>query len=492
MIKILCFPLTKLVLFITGFFGAASALRASSTTFEAVFANSRTYLTSSVLWSSTSWLFNLTRLGLVLGLIVFVASVSLLFFAIWKTNPTKKAYKDTIFRLWHSLDIIVVLLIAIYISLYFLAASYNNWWNVSIIIAYPFLAYTVIMFAIAVLIARIRDNEFKRTLYWVHFFKAHPVWKPLGFLFALLLAGNLFLMTAFIHEVAELFGLRGYATLVRVHLSLGRYWEYPLIDMRIILSIFSVISLSALTYIIVLLMNVEARFTRASADKIRAEQFKSELITNVSHDIKTPLTSIINYVDLLKAQPLEDDAKEYVAVLDKKSARLKILIDDLMDASKAGTGNVQVILQEINFAELIGQIAGEFDEQFIENNLDLVMRGTDEPVIIFGDNRHLWRVLENLFSNSVKYALPSTRVFAELTHRNDVVVFTLKNTSGIPIDAPRESLDEQFIRGDRARESEGSGLGLYIAKSLIELMGYSFAIKISGDLFEVEICFNNI
>ena len=362
MIKILCFPLTKLILFITGFLGAASVLRASSTTFEAVFRNSTVYLSGPIFGSTTTWLNNLMRLGLIPGLLVFITSISLLFLAIWKTKSGNRAYKDTILRLWYSLDAIVVLLIAIYISLYFLAAAYNNWLNVSIVIGFPFLAYTVMIIAVVLIITRIRDGKFKQTLYWVHFFKAHPVWKPLGFLFALLLAGNLFLPIVFTHDVGELFGLRAYASLARVWLSLGRYWEYPLVDLRIILSVFSVISLSALTYFIVLLMNVEARFTRASADKIRAERFKSELITNVSHDIRTPLTSIINYVDLLKAQPLEDDAKEYVAVLDKKSARLKILIDDLMDASKAGTGNVQVVLQEINLAELIGQVAGEFDE----------------------------------------------------------------------------------------------------------------------------------
>ena len=160
-----------------------------------------------------------------------------------------------------------------------------------------------------------------------------------------------------------------------------------------------------------------------------------------------------------------------------------------MDASKAGTGNVQVELQEINLIELIGQIAGEFDEQFTGRDITLVLRLPDEPVLIYADSRHMWRAMENIFANAVKYALAGTRVFAELICRKNTVMFSLKNTSGIPIDVSSESLTEQFIRGDRARESEGSGLGLYIAKSLVELMGGTFAIRVSGDLFEVEIVF---
>ena len=476
MIKILCFPLTKLLLFVTGFLGAASALRASSVTFEAVFR------------TTADWVNDWMRFGLIPGIIIFGASVSLLLFSVWKTKPGEKVRKEPVFRLWRNIDGTIFILLAIYISLYILATAYKNWTSLGVI-ALPILAYFVVIIAAAEIVARLRDNEFDRSLYWVHFFKLHPIWRPLGFLLALLLAGNLLLLAVFTHEIGELLGFRGYTSFVRVSYVYGRYLERPGMDIRVAQSIFSLLSLTTLTYFIKFLLGVEARFAKANAEQVRAERFKSELITNVSHDIKTPLTSIINYVDLLKAQPLEAEAKEYVAVLDKKSDRLKILIDDLMDASKAGTGNVQVELHEINLSELIGQIAGEFEEKYIENNITLVMRGTDEPIFVQGDNRHLWRVLENLFSNTVKYTLPGTRVFAELTQRKDNAMFSLKNTSATPIDLPSDSLAEQFIRGDLARESEGSGLGLYIAKSLIELMGYTFSIKTSGDLFEVEIEF---
>jgi len=424
------------------------------------------------------------RFGFIPGILLFGISVALLLFSVWRTKP--KSHKEAIFRLWRDLDGILLILFAVFIALYLLSTAYKNWTALGVV-ALPVLAYFVIILAATEIVARLRDKDIYRTFYWIRFFRAHPIWRPLGFLFALMLVGNLILMIIFIHEVGEQLGLRGYTYFIRVSFSYGRFWERAGMDLRTVQSFFSAATLIALTYFMTYLLGIETRFARANAEQVRAERFKSELITNVSHDIKTPLTSIINYVDLLKAQQLEDEAKEYVTVLDKKSARLKALIDDLMDASKAGTGNVQVDLQEVNLAELIGQIAGEFDEQFIANDLTLVLRGADEPVFVQSDSRHLWRVLENLFANTVKYGLSGTRVFAELTHKESGVVFTLKNTSNTPIDVSTESLAEQFIRGDRARESEGSGLGLYIAKSLVELMGCTFEIRISGDLFEVEI-----
>jgi len=248
--------------------------------------------------------------------------------------------------------------------------------------------------------------------------------------------------------------------------------------------------LIVLTYFITFILNLSAKYDEANVEKIRSERFKSELITNVSHDIRTPLTSIINYVDLLKSLPLESDTAEYVTILDKKSSRLKVLIDDLMEASKAGTGNVKVVPQQINLTELVGQISGEFDEEFTKHNLTLVLRQLDEPVYANADSRHLWRVVENLFSNASKYALAGTRVFAEIGIYKGKPIFMLKNISRNPLELSGDALTEQFIRGDRARQTEGSGLGLYIAKSLVELMNGRFTIRISGDLFEVEILFD--
>ena len=151
---------------------------------------------------------------------------------------------------------------------------------------------------------------------------------------------------------------------------------------------------------------------------------------------------------------------------------------------------MSVDFRNVDLSEIVGQIAGEFDDQFKEHGLTLVLRQPEQPVLANADNRHLWRTLENLFSNAVKYALPGTRVFAEIDLRDGSAVLSLKNTSQAPINQSGEALTEQFIRGDRARQTEGSGLGLYIAKSLVELMGGQLIIRASGDLFEVEIVFS--
>jgi signal transduction histidine kinase len=246
----------------------------------------------------------------------------------------------------------------------------------------------------------------------------------------------------------------------------------------------------ALDYFRSVVLALAGEYDRANEEKIRAERFKTELITNVSHDIRTPLTALISYVDLLKGLPVEHEGfTEYVGVLEKKSARLKTLIDDLMEASKATTGNVGVNLERVDLAEIVGQIAGEFEEQFAERDLALVFPQPSQPVFVQADSRHLWRALENLFANVVKYALPKTRVFADIALRDDGAWFTLKNTSQSPIELSGDALTEQFIRGDRARQTEGSGLGLYIAKSLMELMGGDLTIHTVGDLFEAELRF---
>jgi len=246
-------------------------------------------------------------------------------------------------------------------------------------------------------------------------------------------------------------------------------------------------TITVLTYFAAFLLGMEEKYSQANIDKIRAERFKSELITNVSHDIKTPLTSIISYLDLLKNENLQGKSGEYIEVLNKKSARLKTLIDDLMDASKAGTRNVRLDLQEINLQELIGQVAGEFEDKFKDNELILVLRLPNEPIIFNTDNRHMYRVLENLFSNASKYALNGTRIFVEAAFHDNHPHIIMQNTSRNPVDFSDGEATEQFIRGDKSRRTEGSGLGLYIAKSLVELMGGRLQISVSGDLFRVDV-----
>ena len=223
---------------------------------------------------------------------------------------------------------------------------------------------------------------------------------------------------------------------------------------------------------------------------IKDERLKSDLITNVSHDIKTPLTSIINYVDLLKREDIQNErAKNYIAILEDKALRLKHLTDDLVQASKISSGNVKLELTRINFQELSNQTNGEFSEKFEDKGLRFVVSMPEEPVVIEADGRRLWRIIENLYNNAAKYAMPNTRVYVELTIVGHMVRFSIKNISEQPLNIEAGELTERFIRGDVARSTEGSGLGLSIAKNLTELQKGRFDIYLDGDLFKVTIIF---
>ena len=217
---------------------------------------------------------------------------------------------------------------------------------------------------------------------------------------------------------------------------------------------------------------------------------KTELITNVSHDIKTPLTSIINYVDLLKREQFEDPKIcGYIEVLEQKAQRLKVLTEDVVEASKASTGNITLEMADLDFVEMVHQVIGEFEERFSERNLTMMVHFTDEPSVIYADGQRMWRVLENIFNNVVKYAMEGTRVYAEIVNKQKKIIFTLKNISQQPLNISADELTERFIRGDVSRNTEGSGLGLSIAKSLTELQGGEFNLLLDGDLFKVVITF---
>lgn len=228
----------------------------------------------------------------------------------------------------------------------------------------------------------------------------------------------------------------------------------------------------------------------AVEERMKSERFKTELITNVSHDIKTPLTSIINYVDLIKKEEVQDEKLlEYIDVLDRQSARLKKLIEDLMEASKASTGNLTVNLEECDIEVLLTQVIGEFEEKLQKNQLEVVVDKPDHPVKMMADGRHLWRILDNLLNNACKYSLPGSRVYVALKQEGNEAVITFKNISKTALNIPSDELMERFVRGDSSRNTEGSGLGLSIAQSLTELMQGSMKLDIDGDLFKVTLRF---
>ena len=226
--------------------------------------------------------------------------------------------------------------------------------------------------------------------------------------------------------------------------------------------------------------------SKAVDERMKSERFKTELITNVSHDIKTPLTSIINYVDLLEKEKLDNPtAEEYLEVLERQSARLKKLIEDLMEASKASTGNLPVHLERLEAGVFMVQTVGEFEERTKAAELDLQIKKPEEPVYIMADGRHFWRVIDNLMNNICKYAQPGTRVYINMENRDGKVEITFRNTSKYALNISSDELMERFVRGDSSRNTEGSGLGLSIANSLMELMGGTCNLYVDGDLFKV-------
>ena len=234
--------------------------------------------------------------------------------------------------------------------------------------------------------------------------------------------------------------------------------------------------------------DIAGGFTNAIEQSLKSERLKTELITNVSHDIKTPLTSIINYVDLLKKQEINNaQIEQYIAVLDKKSQRLKKLIEDLVEASKVSSGNVKLNIETINLKELLNQTIGEFEDKLEKKNLKIEMDLPNENVLIKADNRYLYRVIENVFSNVSKYALEGSRVYIKLYKNSNDVNLEIKNISKDKLNISAEELMQRFVRGDKSRYTEGSGLGLSIAESLTELQGGKFKIYIDGDLFKVEL-----
>lgn len=238
------------------------------------------------------------------------------------------------------------------------------------------------------------------------------------------------------------------------------------------------------------LNSINDAVNNAVSARVKSESMKTELITNVSHDLKTPLTSIVNYIDLLKKLDIDDpNAKEYIEVIDRQSQRLKKLTVDIVEASKAATGNIELHPEKLDLCVMLSQMDGEYCDRLDQNALSLIINLPDTPTYVNVDGRLLWRVFDNIINNVCKYSLPGTRVYLSLSKENGVVTATLRNISKNELNIAPEELTERFVRGDSSRNTEGSGLGLSIASSLTELMGGKFKITIDGDLFKVSLSF---
>ncbi len=241
------------------------------------------------------------------------------------------------------------------------------------------------------------------------------------------------------------------------------------------------------------LNGINVGMQKAVDEKMKSERLKTELITNVSHDLKTPLTSIINYVDLIKKEDVENETvNEYIGVLDRQSSRLKKLIEDLIEASKASTGNIQVNFAPCDAGILLSQAVAEYTERAQKSNLELVVTTDDESHYIMADSRLLWRVYDNLLSNICKYAFPGTRVYLSVRKVGDRVVTIFKNISKAQLNISSDELMERFVRGDSSRNTEGSGLGLSIVKSLTALQNGEISVSIDGDMFTTIVSFDLI
>ena len=231
--------------------------------------------------------------------------------------------------------------------------------------------------------------------------------------------------------------------------------------------------------------NIKEGLKKSVENEMKSENMKTELITNVSHDLKTPLTSIINYIDLLKREEIEpENARDYINILDKKAQRLKVLIEDLFEASKAASGAMELNITKIDIGQLLKQSLGENYERFRERNLDIKLNLPDEKIFINADGKRLYRVFENLLSNIVKYSLSNTRVYIDMFKENDEVTIIMKNISAYELSFDTNEITNRFKRGDSSRSTDGSGLGLAIAKSIIELHNGSFKVEADGDLFK--------
>lgn len=232
--------------------------------------------------------------------------------------------------------------------------------------------------------------------------------------------------------------------------------------------------------------SLQTGIKQAVSVAVKGERLKTELITNVSHDLKTPLTSIINYVDLLKKENLDNETvNEYIGVLEEKSARLKQLIDNLLEASKAASGDITVNYGSVDLCALAQQSVAEYSEKAAEAGLDVRIKICEKPAVVRGDGTLMWRIMDNLLSNVIKYSQKNSRVYIDIEDTGTCGVITVKNISEAPLDIPSDQLFERFVRGDSSRSTEGSGLGLSIAQSLAQIQGGTLDLKIDGDLFKV-------
>lgn len=414
-----------------------------------------------------------TRLSLTLYFFFFV----LYMLSTWFTSESKTR---SVFR--HSDSGFIIFLV--FFSYYLTFNMVTSQGRAPILLLLFTIVYVLTLLGSSEILLRIRDKKFFEKFYWLNFFKMYAKRKPV--ILSLTAVLSIYIIYYFL-SIADLLVHRIYIYDGSCSIVVSPTSELSVFN-NLYLDLGFAISLGALTYLIHFVLYLSHDYEEVNEQKVRAERLKSELITNVSHDMRTPLTSLINYVDLLKTCDISDvNALGYIEVLNKKTQRLNILIQDLLDASKVSSGNIVLEKETINLVEMFGQLIGEYDDDFRASDLTMVYRPNKDNMNVTVDIHQFHRVIDNIMINALKYSLAGTRVFIELCEVDKGISLHMMNTSEQSIEILEDELTEQFIRGDQSRHTEGSGLGLYISKHLIELMGGVFEIKVTGDLFEVYI-----
>lgn len=450
---------------------------------------------------------NYKNVLIAIGISIILAILALIYLRIYRRNWNgKKSVLEKIFnKLWIEMQGILILPLMIFIlilSVELISKSFSNW-DIGILLGVCIIAeYYILVFAYNSIIVPMREKGIKEVivrksiLYKIFMISKETfIVRSIGFkIIGFLILTFIFIISLILINEAFIFLLYALAYMVFVIAYIIKFGGY--LNKIIIGS--SNIANGDLNYVIEEkgrgalknlahnINNIKSGLKEALVKEMKSERMKTELITNVSHDLKTPLTSIINYVNIIKNEDLsEEERKEYIEILDRKSQRLKILIEDLFEASKAASGEVELNIEKVDIVSLLKQALAEFDERIKASSLDFKIKLPEEKIYIMVDGKKTWRVLENQIINILKYSLENTRVYIDLEDFKDKVIITMKNISAFELDLNEEEILERFKRGDQSRNTEGSGLGLAISKSLTELQGGSFKINIDGDLFKV-------
>ena len=442
--------------------------------------------------------------------ILFIAMIIIIFIGIGKTNKQEEVYLNSFDKIPLEFAILLLGICAFVtcLALFSMIRSVIAVLGITLIIICTIILYLLGIVFVETLVKRIKARMFIKTTfaYFIYnkikvlFQNMNIFWKPIILVIAFGIGncigflglrnepfiGFMFLST--LYCIGLVYILKKVSFIDKIKKAIDSVYKG---NMKLSLNENEFDGIEKQT--VIEIKDIAGGMSNAVEEKIKSERLKTELITNVSHDIKTPLTSIINYVDLLKKEGLQSErAGEYLEILDNKSQRLKKLTEDLVEASKASSGNIKLNMEKIEVNELLKQVSAEFSDKFNERNLEEEITFTEEKVYINADSRYIYRVIENLYSNVSKYAMENSRVYVDIIQKGPNVIIQIKNISKEKLNISADELMQRFVRGDVSRNTEGSGLGLSIAESLVTLQGGKFHIYLDGDLFKVTIGFKKV